>query len=117
VQEALTNVVRHADATTASVLVERRDGAVRLVIEDDGRGFDAGAINRGDGHLGLYSIRERAELLGGTLTIESAPGQGASLFVELPLRPIPSPEASATDPVVALGRAAPLSARRSDQGG
>jgi signal transduction histidine kinase len=117
VQEALTNVVRHADATTASVLVERRDGAVRLVIEDDGRGFDAGAINRGDGHLGLYSIRERAELLGGTLTIESAPGQGASLFVELPLRPIPSPEASATDPVVALGQAAPLSAGHSDQAG
>lgn len=83
VQESLTNVARHAAAKTASVLIERRNGSVRAIIEDDGRGFDpAGA---GQERLGLYGIRERAELLGGTLTIESAPGRGASLFIEIPV--------------------------------
>jgi len=82
VQEGLTNVARHAQAKTASVLVERRNGTVRAIIEDDGRGFDPTQV--GD-RLGLYGIRERAELLGGTLTIESERGRGASLFVEIPL--------------------------------
>jgi signal transduction histidine kinase len=54
------------------------------VIEDDGQGFEPGLAHR-DGRLGLLGIRERAELLGGSLTIESSPGQGASLFIRLPL--------------------------------
>jgi signal transduction histidine kinase len=85
VQEALTNVVRHAEAQTASVLIERHGSTLRAIIEDDGRGFDPGVVSQLDGHLGLYSIRERAELLGGSLTIETEPGHGASLFVEIPL--------------------------------
>lgn len=89
VQEALTNVIRHAGASTASVCVERRPSAVRAIIEDDGCGFDPAAIPP-DGHLGVHGIRERAELLGGTLTIESAPGHGTSLFVELPLADCPN---------------------------
>lgn len=84
VQEGLTNVARHAHATTASVIVERRNGAVRAIIEDNGCGFDS-AAGLAEGRLGLYGIRERAELLGGALTVESAPGQGASLFVEIPV--------------------------------
>lgn len=83
-QESLTNVARHAGARTASILIERRNGTVRAVVEDDGQGFEPSQI--GDGHFGLYGIRERAELLGGTLTIESSPGAGASLFVEIPVR-------------------------------
>jgi signal transduction histidine kinase len=83
VQEGLTNVARHAHATTVSVIVERRNGAVRAIIEDDGRGFDPHTA--GQGRLGLYGIRERAELLGGTLTIESAVEHGASLFIEIPV--------------------------------
>lgn len=83
VQESLTNVARHAEAGTASVLVERRNGSVRAIVEDDGRGFDPATA--GQERLGLYGIRERAELLGGTLTIESAPGQGASLYIEIPI--------------------------------
>lgn len=86
VQEALTNVARHAGARTASVLIERRAHTVRAVIDDDGAGFDPRAAG-GDGHLGLYGIRERAELLGGAMTIESEPGRGTSLFVEIPLPP------------------------------
>lgn len=85
VQEGLTNVARHAQATTASIFIERRDHVVRAIIEDDGQGFDPDTVNKTDGHLGLYSIRERAELLGGKLIIESETGKGASLFIEVPV--------------------------------
>jgi len=85
VQEALTNVARHAQARMASVLLETYAGSIRAIVEDDGRGFDATVIDRPDHRLGLYGIRERAELLGGTLTIESEPGRGTTLFVEVPL--------------------------------
>lgn len=85
VQEALTNVIRHAEAQTASIYIERREHSVRAIIEDDGHGFDLTAIPS-DGHLGIHGIRERAELLGGTLLIESEPGHGAALYVELPVR-------------------------------
>jgi signal transduction histidine kinase len=84
VQEALTNVARHAQAKSVSVLVERRTQNVVAVIEDDGLGFDTGLIH-GEGHLGLAGIRERAELLDGSLTIESNPGSGTSLYIQLPL--------------------------------
>ncbi len=84
VQEGLTNIARHAQAHTASILLERRNGRVRVIIEDDGQGF---ALQQavGSGRLGLYGMRERAELLDGTFTIESEPGQGTSIFVEVPL--------------------------------
>ena len=85
VQESLTNVARHAQAHTASVLIERQNGAVRAIIEDDGRGFDPSMASAAEGRLGLYGMRERAELLGGKMAIESAPANGTSLFVEIPL--------------------------------
>lgn len=84
IQEGLTNVARHAQARTVSVVLERRNGLVRVIVEDDGRGFDPGA-STGRERLGLYGMQERAELLGGHLTVESAPGQGASIFVEVPV--------------------------------
>ncbi len=90
VQEALTNVIRHAHATTASVVIERRTDRVRAIIEDDGCGFDPASLS-GDGHLGLNGIRERAALLNGHLIIESAPGHGTTLYVEFPL-PAPPEE-------------------------
>jgi signal transduction histidine kinase len=80
VQEELTNVARHAGATRASVLATTHAGRLRLVIEDDGCGFDpAGPTAR----LGLVGIRERVELLGGQLRIESAPGAGTAVIVDL----------------------------------
>jgi signal transduction histidine kinase len=85
IQEALTNIIRHANAETASVFIERCPGLVRAIIDDDGQGFNLETVNRQEGHLGLYGIRERTELLGGRLTIESEPGHGTSLFVEIPL--------------------------------
>ena len=88
VQEALTNIARHAQAENVSVLLERRDASVMLIVEDDGQGFDVtecvGFIDRA-ARLGLYGMRERAALLEGTLTIESTPGTGTTIFVEVPL--------------------------------
>jgi signal transduction histidine kinase len=82
VQEALTNVVKHAEASTVSVVVTRGDGTVRVVIEDDGVGFTPGHIR--EGALGLVGMRERVGLLGGRLEIDSSHGRGTALVVELP---------------------------------
>jgi signal transduction histidine kinase len=82
VQEALTNIVKHAQATRVSILLMRRDGAATAVIEDDGRGFDLASTSE---TFGLEGMRERAELHDGRLTIESAPGSGTTLVVEVPL--------------------------------
>lgn len=88
VQEALTNVVRHAGASNVSILLEQRDSAAVVIVEDDGRGFDLEAVKRAGGHaqrLGLLGMEERASLIGGRLTIESRPGGGTAVFVEIPI--------------------------------
>lgn len=82
-QEAMTNVVRHANATRVDVLVQRRGDRVKLIVEDDGIGFEPGRMWPGN-HIGLIGMRERAEALGGTLTIESASGKGTTVVVEVP---------------------------------
>ena len=83
-QEALTNVLRHAKAHHVGVVLERRGEKVVAIIEDDGLGFDVEEAMRCE-RLGLLGMRERAEMLGGKLTIESAPGTGTSVYVEVPL--------------------------------
>jgi signal transduction histidine kinase len=85
IQEALTNMIRHSEAQTASIFIERNHTKVLTVIEDDGKGFDQSSIDWHEGHLGLYGIQERVELLSGQFTIETEIGQGASLFIEIPL--------------------------------
>jgi signal transduction histidine kinase len=84
VQEALTNIARHAQAKSASILIEKHGDTVRAIVEDDGIGFDVNT-NHGERHLGLMGMRERAELLNGTLTIESTPQHGTSVFIEIPI--------------------------------
>jgi signal transduction histidine kinase len=86
VQEALTNVVRHAAATRVSVIVERHDGTVVVVVEDDGKGFDVSAAQNDPwpGGLGLRGIRERVALLGGAVDMESRPGAGTTLYARIP---------------------------------
>lgn len=82
-QEALTNAVRHAGSRNISLVLELREKGVMMVVEDDGKGFDPEARKSPDG-LGLPGIRERAEMLGGTVLIESNPGSGTTLVVEVP---------------------------------
>jgi PAS domain S-box-containing protein len=92
VQEALNNTAKHGAAKRVSVLLTRLpDGAARLIVEDDGSGFDADRatassdeIPVGGRRLGLLGMKERAILLGGTLTVESAPGEGTTVYVRLP---------------------------------
>jgi two-component system CheB/CheR fusion protein len=84
-QEALTNIAKHAHATIVSVVLERTDGMVRLVIADDGRGFD----NTHSGSLagrsiGLRGMQERVAAVGGTFTVESAPREGTTVTVRVP---------------------------------
>ncbi len=82
VQEALTNVLKHADARRVSISLVRADGSISAVVEDDGRGFEPEAV-RPDA-LGLAGMRERVALVGGRISIESAPGAGTTLAVEVP---------------------------------
>jgi signal transduction histidine kinase len=84
VQEALTNVVKHADANRVSIVLMRRNGSVTTVVEDDGRGFDPSAAR--EDALGLAGMRERLALVGGRLRIESGVGSGTTLVAEVPQR-------------------------------
>jgi chemotaxis family two-component system sensor kinase Cph1 len=83
-QEALNNVVKHAHATRADVVLGANDGHVVLVIEDDGIGFDDQAGSPGSG-FGLIGMRERASLVGATLDVETAPGRGTAVYLRLPI--------------------------------
>jgi signal transduction histidine kinase len=83
VQEALANVVRHSGAQQANVDLQYNDHDVRLTIEDHGRGFDLN-VRRNARSIGLDSMRECAQALGGTLQIRSAPEQGTTVSVCLP---------------------------------
>jgi signal transduction histidine kinase len=85
VQEALTNVVRHAEARHVSVVVTRKNASVSVVIEDDGKGFDPERADESGG-VGLLGMRERVQLLDGTLAVESSPGAGTTLVLDLPVR-------------------------------
>ncbi len=87
VQEALANVIKHAGARGARVLIERDEAQVRISVEDDGRGARIGRRARGEeagGHYGLEIMRERAGRIGGRLEIRSAPGQGTRVSLVLP---------------------------------
>lgn len=85
-QEALTNVVKHAQAQTVRVTLARQDGQVHLIVEDDGRGFNWAAhqTEPGNAGIGLIGMQERAQIMRGDLTIESAPAGGTRLCVQVP---------------------------------
>jgi signal transduction histidine kinase len=89
-QEAIVNVLKHAHARRLSIVVERGAEAVTLIIEDDGKGFDSEAIPHPPiGHAGLSGMRERLHLIGGSLTIESSPGQGTTVLARVPFSTMP----------------------------
>jgi signal transduction histidine kinase len=87
-QEALSNIVKHADASEVQITIERHGQQISMVVQDDGRGFDAenmlDAANTSRG-LGLTGFEERAHLLGGQFHCQSSPGQGTTLTFEIPI--------------------------------
>jgi len=87
VQEALSNTAKHADTDRANVRIIERDGQIAIDVRDDGRGFDPTEPRRG---FGLLGMRERVELTGGTLEIDSQPGAGARVTATLPARHLAS---------------------------
>jgi signal transduction histidine kinase len=86
-QEALTNVIRHAQASTVQVALSQENQVILLNIKDDGCGFYPHLVTAvsEQRHLGLISMRERAAIAGGSLTLDTEPGAGTSLLVRLPL--------------------------------
>ncbi len=92
VQESLTNVVRHAQASRVRVVLRHEDGGLKLTVQDDGRGLAAGEGRPGS--FGLIGIRERAIMLGGQASVSSRPGEGTRVEVSLP---IPAPAGPAAE--------------------
>ena len=89
-QESLTNVARHAEASRVAVTLVLGADSVRLVVSDDGRGFDASRAKRRS--LGLVGMRERAGALGGRLDVRGVPGQGTVVECTLPFTVVPRPQ-------------------------
>jgi len=83
-QEAMTNVARHSRASCVNVVLQERDGVLKLSIVDNGRGFNPAALDEIEG-LGVLGMRERASLVGGDLVLESAAGRGTRVHLEVPV--------------------------------
>ena len=87
VQEALTNVVKHANASHVSVVLSCEGDKLSVVVEDDGCGFDTNTkLQEAGDRLGLFGMEERAQLVGGSLTVEASPGQGTAVYLRVPVR-------------------------------
>jgi signal transduction histidine kinase len=89
-QEALHNMVKHAQATAAELRLERHDETITLLVQDNGVGFDV--AGKFPGHLGLISMRERIGRIGGTLMLSSALGHGTTVRASVPLHEIATVE-------------------------
>jgi len=86
-QEALTNVAKHAEAHEVSVVIRLEEQMLHMLVEDDGVGFDPACVEASvDAGLGLYAVRERTSLLDGSVDVESEPGHGTRIAVRLPIR-------------------------------
>jgi two-component system NarL family sensor kinase len=88
VRELVSNVARHADAQRACVKLERHDGELSLEVADDGRGIDAGQMQQAvaHGHIGLASVAQRVEALGGRFEFFSPPSGGTVVRAAIPIR-------------------------------
>ena len=88
-QEALTNVVRHARATQVEMMISKSLGAIRMEIRDNGKSFpvEKTFLAKNPKRLGLVGMKERIEMVGGTLAIESTPGKGTTVRVQVPFSP------------------------------
>ena len=88
-QEALNNIAKHAHARHVEIILERRTDQVLLIVEDDGIGFDPAETEGDRRGFGLLGMQERAALVGATVQIESALGEGTTIFVRTPTMPVP----------------------------
>ena len=100
--EALANVARHAHASRAKVDILQHDGSVSVEITDKGRGFHTEGVapTKGRKRLGLLGMRERAEMIGGTFTVDSSPGKGTTIRVEIPERVLATRKRSKKETVI-----------------
>ena len=100
VQSALANVAQHARASRVQVSIQKLPDAVRMKITDNGKSFDVGRLShiKRSKHLGLLGMRERVEMVGGNLSVESAPGRGTTIGAQIPLRVQPGTEGGADGP-------------------
>jgi len=88
VQEALTNARKHAHSRNISVTINQQNEELQVQVDDDGRGFNPLAVKRGEWpHLGLQTMQERAEAVGGTFEVESTPGKGTKVRICIPNPP------------------------------
>ena len=102
VQEALTNVRKHAQASRARLTLERQGDGIVVMVEDDGKGFDPQAVKRDRGQrFGLLTMEERAQAIGGVLRVDSASGQGTRVTLRVPLGKASLPQdQTAADPAL-----------------
>lgn len=84
VQELVTNIIKHADATEAQISLTQHDEELNIVVEDNGKGFKVGKLHERDG-MGLGSIERRVEHLEGTMLVDSTPGKGTNIIIDLPI--------------------------------
>ena len=94
VQEAFTNTLRYAGARSVHVSLRQDDGHLSLSVADDGCGFDPADVAHGE-HFGLVGMRERVAALQGVLDVDSAPGEGTRISVQLPLSSLSAREGTA----------------------
>jgi two-component system sensor histidine kinase DegS len=85
IQELLGNAARHSQATMVKILLDMGNEAIRVSVDDNGKGFDPESVLSGNS-LGLKLIRERTELMGGTFDIDSTAGKGARISFSIPIR-------------------------------
>jgi len=95
IQEAVNNIVRHANATKTLIRLEWMPNMLKVVVEDDGRGFDVEKITRGEdpeNHFGILGMMERISLMGGKIAMESLPGRGTRVLFEVPVQEVVEPD-------------------------
>jgi NarL family two-component system sensor histidine kinase LiaS len=85
VQECISNTVKHSNARNVNLQLARRNGLVSLRMQDDGQGFDLKEAGRKRESFGLSGMRERVTLLGGQIDIQSSPGKGTKVQIEIPV--------------------------------
>ncbi|TAK94060.1 MAG: sensor histidine kinase, partial [Verrucomicrobia bacterium] len=102
-QEALTNVIKHSGAKTVTIELKFSSQSVTFRIKDDGRGFMPGnSVGSNEGHFGLVGMEERTKRMDGKLSIESVPGAGTCVQVEIPINSIQAPDGHETGDATGL---------------